>query len=488
MSESSSSEAAPRILGHRGAPLIAPENTLASLRAALAEGLDGFEYDLQPCASGEAVLLHDDTLERTTDGHGPIAARTLPELSALDAGAWFHKSFAGERLPLFEEALELRAPGRDEPPIHMIELKHPSLVGRVARALRERGPLPFWIASFYREVVVEARDLGLPAMLLAVAAEEHDREFVARERIDAHGVGPGGWRTPVAAAEWPCQRWSWSVDEPADLLEACRAPLYGINSNEGPRALAVRALVRLAPRDRGAYPLQVGELVVDPARFQLGRGEWCGDWRVAARVRNPFEWPVEIECALAVRQGAFELSAPPAPLRLAPGEERAFEIGLTGGSFSPGGDPCLRALYRWRAGAAPRELALDAPLHRVRVAQLRREPLRLALLCEQPGDRPASLLIKRIGRDLLVSIEGAGGLEDAHVLVHFDGQTLRGSRGLRIALPADFDARSEGARFACGIEGREGAQPGARMRLRRWSGGLPGDVHSGVPGRLVRAH
>lgn len=474
------------ILGHRGAPLAAPENTLSALRVALEQGLDGFEYDVQPTRDGAAILLHDDTLERTTDGHGAVTEHTLAELIGLDAGAWFHKRYAGERLPLLEEALEVGGERGDERPLHMIELKQAGLVREVARALGERLDLRAILASFHRDVVLEARDAGLATMLLAERAEEHDREFVARERIDAHGVGPGGWRSDSGRREWACQRWSWSVDAPADLLEALRFPFNGINTNEGPRALALRELVRLAPDDRGPYPLTVPELVVDPTHGALGRGEWCGEWTVAVEVRNPFIWPVEVELELVVRKGAFELGARPRSLGLAPGASERTELALHGGSFSPGGDPCVAAHYRWRnaAGRTAGELVLDAPLVRVRNARLRREPLRLPLLREQPDDPEASVLVRRQGRSLHVSIESPGRLREPRVWANLDGVVTSGTRGLRLELPLDFDGQQGGVRFSCGIDGWP--EPGARRRvLRRWAGGLPGDVHSGAPGRLI---
>lgn len=474
------------ILGHRGAPLSAPENTLSSLRVALEQGLDGFEYDVQPTRDGAAVLLHDDTLERTTDGHGPIARHTLAELMGLDAGAWFHKRYAGERLPVFEEALDVGGERGDERPLHMIELKQAGLVREVARALGERPEVRAIVASFHRDVVLEARDQGLATMLLAERAEEYDREFVARERIDAHGVGPRGWTSEAGGLEWACQRWSWSVDAPSQLLDALRYPFNGINTNEGPRALAVRELVRLAPDDAGPYPVQVGELIVDPDRFALGRGEWCGQWTVPVELRNPFAWPVDVELELVVRRGAFELGARPARVQLAPGASAARVLELVGGSFSPGGDPCVAARYAWKnaAGRAAGELVLDAPLVRVRCARLRREPLRLPLLRERPEDPEASVLVRRQGRSLHVSIENPGKLKEPRVWANLDGAVHTGTRGLRLELPFDFDGRVDGVRFSCGLDGL--AEPGARRRtLRRWAGGIPGDVHSGAPGRLL---
>jgi glycerophosphoryl diester phosphodiesterase len=95
----------PRLLGHRGALLHAPENTLPSLQAAARLGAEWVEFDVQRSRDGVLFLLHDDTLERTTDGRGLATARTWTELSALDAGARFGAAFAGTRLPTLEQAI-----------------------------------------------------------------------------------------------------------------------------------------------------------------------------------------------------------------------------------------------------------------------------------------------------------------------------------------------------------------------------------------------
>ncbi len=79
----------PRLFGHRGAAGVVPENTLPSFRRALADGVDVFELDVHATRDGEVVVLHDPTLERTTDGVGPVAALTFAELSRLDAGHGF---------------------------------------------------------------------------------------------------------------------------------------------------------------------------------------------------------------------------------------------------------------------------------------------------------------------------------------------------------------------------------------------------------------
>ncbi len=96
----------PLIIAHRGARDVAPENTLAAFRAALEAGADGIELDVTRCATGEIVVIHDDTVDRTTDGHGRVAEMPFPALRELDAGRWFGEAFAGERIPLLAEVLD----------------------------------------------------------------------------------------------------------------------------------------------------------------------------------------------------------------------------------------------------------------------------------------------------------------------------------------------------------------------------------------------
>jgi glycerophosphoryl diester phosphodiesterase len=475
----------PWILGHRGAPREAPENTLASLRRALELGLDGVEYDVHAAQGGEPVLLHDETLDRTTDLTGPVADRPLSELVHADAGGWFAQRFVGEPVPLLEEALDLDG-GGTRPVHHMIELKDPRLVASVAAALaRLARRVPFRIASFHRSVCLEARDAGLPAMLLAEEANEDDRRFVRDERLAAYGTAPFGWHGSAGGAEWRCERWSWSVDEPRDLLEACRAPLFAFNTNEPRRALAVRALTRLAPGDRGPYPLQVPELEVTAPSPEAGEGhgEWSGRWNVPLRVRNPFPFPVRAALAFLARGGAFQVSGLPATLALDPGAEQTVELEVAGGSWSPLEDPTVALRFAWRRGRAARALVLDAPLARVRRLLLGSGAARVRMLREAPGEREASMAVRLRGRELLAVVEDAGGLSEVVATVRVAARVRRGRRGVRIRLPEELEP--EGAPFSVGFEGTD-PETGTR-RLRRFAGGLPYGLGSGAPARLVLA-
>jgi glycerophosphoryl diester phosphodiesterase len=474
----------PWILGHRGTPREAPENTLVSLRRALELGLDGVEYDLHACQGGEPVLIHDETLDRTTDRSGPVAELAMSELVHVDAGGWFARRFVGEPLPLLEEALELGAPERAVR--HMIELKDPGLVPAVARALaRLAQPLAVHIASFHRNVCLEARDLGLPTMLLTEEACEDDRRFVHDERLTAYGTAPGGWDSAAGDARWDCERWSWSVDDPADLLEACRRPLFGFNTNEPERALATRELVRLTPEDRGPFPLELPALEVapalQPAPDSLPHGEWTGEWQVRIAVRNPLPCPVQAALALEPRGGAFQGEGWSATFGLDAGARREHSLTLVGGSWSPIEDPRVRLRLAWREGRRARELLLDAPLQRVRTLYLAPGTQRLRMLCENPLDLEATMSIRRRGRELLAWVEDPGGSTDVAALVRLGHRVRRGRRGVRISLPGRIGPR--GVPFAVGFEG---TVPGTgERRLRRWGGGLPYGLSAGAPCRLM---
>lgn len=98
------------IISHRGAAAIAPENTLAAMRIAFEGGVDFVETDVQLTADAVPVLMHDETVSRTTNGGGAVSSWSLADLQSLDAGSWFSPEFAGERVPTFESFVDALAP------------------------------------------------------------------------------------------------------------------------------------------------------------------------------------------------------------------------------------------------------------------------------------------------------------------------------------------------------------------------------------------
>ena len=95
------------ICAHRGAMDTYPENTLAAFREAVRLGVQMIEWDVRMTRDGGLVIMHDPTVDRTTDGHGAVSEKTLAEIKQLDAGSWKSAAFKGERVPTLEEALEI---------------------------------------------------------------------------------------------------------------------------------------------------------------------------------------------------------------------------------------------------------------------------------------------------------------------------------------------------------------------------------------------
>ncbi len=95
------------IVGHRGARAFCPENTILSFRKAIELGVDGIEMDINMTSDGHLVVIHDTTVDRTTNSTGEVSGYTLRELKKLDAGSHFSPEYAGERIPTFEEFLDL---------------------------------------------------------------------------------------------------------------------------------------------------------------------------------------------------------------------------------------------------------------------------------------------------------------------------------------------------------------------------------------------
>ena len=95
------------VIAHRGFSGAAPENTLVAFSKAIETGCDMIEMDVQLSRDGEVVVIHDDTLDRTTNGKGKVSYHTLQDLKRFDAGVWFSPQFTGERIPALKEVLKL---------------------------------------------------------------------------------------------------------------------------------------------------------------------------------------------------------------------------------------------------------------------------------------------------------------------------------------------------------------------------------------------
>ena len=146
-------------VGHRGAKGHAPENTFASFNLAVEMGVNAVETDVHLSKDGEVVLIHDHSVDRTTDGRGFVKDMTLLELKQLDAGSWYDARFAGQRIPTLSELLEW---ARDRVGV-AIEIKngpiyYPGIAEKVVRLLKDHGmELQAILISFDHLVLREAK-------------------------------------------------------------------------------------------------------------------------------------------------------------------------------------------------------------------------------------------------------------------------------------------------------------------------------------------
>ena len=153
----------PKLFAHRGGGSLAPENTLAAVKAGQSLGYRAHEFDVKLTKDNVAMLLHDATLERTTTGKGRAADFTWKELSGLDAGAWHSAPFKGERLPSFEAvARQLVANGDmgnvEIKPTPGFERETGLAVAREAAKLWKDAKVPPLLSSFAFESLVAAKE------------------------------------------------------------------------------------------------------------------------------------------------------------------------------------------------------------------------------------------------------------------------------------------------------------------------------------------
>lgn len=164
------------IIGHRGAGKLAPENTLISFKLAKTLGLNWVEFDAQVCGSGEWVVIHDNTLDRTSNGTGLVQETDLNFLKTLDAGSWFDPSFCQENIPLLSETLALLAELNMQP---NIEIKGPlqqiqAYLAGFLEILKTHWPHylpPPLISSYHSEILVALQQTN-PELLLGYLVEE----------------------------------------------------------------------------------------------------------------------------------------------------------------------------------------------------------------------------------------------------------------------------------------------------------------------------
>lgn len=233
-------------IAHRGFSGIAPENTLIAFQKAIELKPDGFELDVHLSQDGEVIVMHDDAVDRTTNGKGKIVDLTLKELKQLDAGSWFDAKYAEERIPTLAEALALAQNKIDV----MVELKAAGTAEKAVPLIEQFGMVDqVVIFSFSSELLSIAKSLN-PHLsmlhLLWVKPEEKETfppETLITRTLSAHaniigmnwnGVTP---RLVDMAHKRGLGIRVYTVDETADMQAMIDMGVDGIISNRIDRLL-----------------------------------------------------------------------------------------------------------------------------------------------------------------------------------------------------------------------------------------------------------
>lgn len=148
-------------IAHRGGAKLAPENTIAAIRQAIELGVDMIEIDVILSQDGEVIVIHDDKIDRTTDGEGVVKEMTLEEIKQYDAGSWFDARFAGEKVPTLGEVFE----AIDGQTVLLIEIKdgdeeYPGLERKVVDAIHKYEANDWVVVqSFNENSVLRVREM-----------------------------------------------------------------------------------------------------------------------------------------------------------------------------------------------------------------------------------------------------------------------------------------------------------------------------------------
>jgi len=227
----------PLLWAHRGASAEAPENTLAAFSLALAQGADGVELDAQRCASGEVVVVHDESLARTTGLGTLVTDAPCSVIRTLDAGAWKSARFRGERIPLLAETLEAF------PRLVNVELKcdradDRGLTAEVVRLVRAaRAQDRVLLSSFNLGCLWRARSMApaIPRALLFEAEQRWILRSALAPLLGACAMHPERvLATPERVSRWHKRGYSvacWTVDDPEVAARLHDSGVNGIFTN-----------------------------------------------------------------------------------------------------------------------------------------------------------------------------------------------------------------------------------------------------------------
>ncbi len=176
------------ISAHRGAPSMAPENTLASFKEALELNVDFIELDVRASRDGVLVVIHDEYVDRTTNGHGKVCDLLYREIKSLDAGSWFSQKFRGERIPTLRQALKLLSFGEKD---IILDIKTKGIEQKALDLIHTMGlGKKTWISASDINILRNVRKKDHHIKLMYIVSDLDMLLIETLKRIDVSMVAP----------------------------------------------------------------------------------------------------------------------------------------------------------------------------------------------------------------------------------------------------------------------------------------------------------
>jgi glycerophosphoryl diester phosphodiesterase len=232
----------PMIFAHRGASLYAPENTLAAFEIAIEQKADAIEFDVNITADGCLVVIHDDTVDRTTNGSGKVRELNLEDLQQLDAGSSFHRTFKGEHIPTLEnifthigKRIFINIELKDK------DFSKSSLQEKVADLLHKYDMTDSVLISSFNTNVLRSVHNRLPEVAIAILADRKKQGILSRFQISLSFVKYQAWHTIFKDATPNLVKKQhslghrvnvYTVDQPDDIRSLLKIGIDGVFTND----------------------------------------------------------------------------------------------------------------------------------------------------------------------------------------------------------------------------------------------------------------
>ena len=203
-----------KVIAHRGASSLAPENTIAAFTKAIDLGVDFLELDVWNTFDDSLVVIHDNTIDRTTNGTGTVTAMYYFQIARWDAGSWFSPQFTGERIPTLRQVLMLM---KEKNATACVEIKNTNVTSSVVRLVEEFGLInQVYFCCFYIDALIEVKKINPQASILLYVDPVSTALIDTVKSIGGAVIGSGNGNTQAMidyAHQKGIQFWPWTIDD-----------------------------------------------------------------------------------------------------------------------------------------------------------------------------------------------------------------------------------------------------------------------------------